>query len=79
VRPVNNSSLFTQAMLDGYGKALSPSQLEALRSRAKSQGSYYTRRAAGPRPPGDLPERRAVLRRRPERHVTIQNELDAYD
>ncbi len=78
--PVNNSSLFTQAMLDGYGKALSPSQLEALRSRAKAQGSYYTSTSGWAAPnPATYPSAVLFFDVGPNDTVTIQNELDAYD
>ena len=77
--PPGNTSLFTQADLDGYGRGLTQSELERLRTQAKSQGNYWTS-ATSWTAPNPATSRSAVIffDVGPNATVTIQNELDGW-
>lgn len=77
--PPGNTSLFTQADLDSYGRALTESELERLRTQAKAQGNYWTS-ATSWTPPNPATSRSAVVffDVGPNATVTIQNELDGW-
>lgn len=77
--PPGGTSMFTQADLDSYGRALTQSELERLRTQAKSQGNYWTS-ATSWTPPNPATSRSAVIffDVGPNDTVTIQNELDGW-
>ena len=81
--PVNNTSKFTQADLDSYGRGLNDDELANLRSQAQAQGNYWTSGTSWTAPnPTTTPN--AVIffdlpASGPTATVTIQNELDGYD
>jgi hypothetical protein len=80
--PVNGTSKFTQADLDGYGRGLNEDELSYLRSRAQAQGNYWTSGASWT-PPNAAVQPHAVIffdlpASGPGATVTIQNELDSY-
>ena len=80
--PVNGTSKFTQADLDGYGRGLNDDELANLRSQAQSQGNYWTS-ATGWTAPNPAVHPHAVLffdlpASGPGATLTIQNELNAY-
>jgi hypothetical protein len=74
-----NSSKFTQADLDTYGRGLNQDELALLRTQAKSIGQYWTSSSGWVAPdPNVYPNAVMFFDVGPNETVTIQSELDAY-
>jgi hypothetical protein len=73
-----NTSLFTQADLDGYGRGLNDDELANLRSQAQSMGQYWTSTTWTPPNPAVNPHAVIFFDLPASGTVTLQNELDAY-
>jgi hypothetical protein len=75
----NNTSKFTQADLDTYGRGLNQDELALLRTQAKSIGQYWTSPTGWvPPDPNVYPHAVMFFDVGPNDTVTIQSELDAY-
>jgi hypothetical protein len=75
----NNTSKFTQADLDTYGRGLNQDELALLRTQAKAIGQYWTSPTGWVAPnPNIYPNAVMFFDVGPNDTVTIQSELDSY-
>ena len=74
----NNTSKFTQADLDSYGRGLNEDELANLRSQAQSMGQYWTSTTWTPPNPVTHPHAVIFFDLPSSGVITLQNELDAY-
>jgi len=75
----NNTSKFTQADLDTYGRGLTENELALLRTQAKSIGQYWTSPNGWVPPnPNVYPHAVIFFDVGPNDTVNIQSELDSY-
>lgn len=73
-----DTSKFTQADLDGYGRGLTEDQLANLRSQAQSMGQYWTTGTWTPPNPVTHPHAVIFFELGANDTVTLQDELNGY-
>ena len=74
-----DTSLFTQADLDGYGRALNQDELANLRSQAQAMGQYWTSTTWTPPNPAVNPHAVIFFDLPADGRITLQSELDPYN
>jgi len=73
-----NTSHFTQADLDSYGRGLNADELANLRAQAQAMGQYWTSTTWTPPNPAIHPHAVIFFDLPPNGRITLQNELDGY-